>query len=226
MGRSGNKKSSRHVSRSYRNSNNAMARIVTVPVNEIISPSITSGTTVSVIVRPSLDQLVANISNNYEFYRFTQLKFTAMPVGALFAYTYYPSNESPSVADSFATVSLSALCRMSTQNMSVPSVLKVPRGLLYESPENWWSVSTSSTLNQQGRFVVAANATVTQTYQFRVTGFVQFKSPSLNGTDLRKGPINLGSICSCENCNSDQVASLLKCPCVTRFLEISTGRNK
>jgi len=201
-----------------------MARITTVPFNEIISPQISANTTVSVNVRPSLDQLINNIGSNFEFYRFTKLSFTAMPMGSLYAFTYYPSSESPSLADSYATVALSALVRLSTANMSVPSVLKVPKGLLYQTPEDWWAVSASSNLNQQGRFVIAANASVTQIYQIRVQGLIQFKSPSLNGSDLRKGPISLGSVCSCENCNSNQVASLLKCPCVARFLEISTGK--
>jgi len=161
-----------------------VARNVMVPFNCIRTFSFAAATTVSSPVTPAFDALISNISLNFEFYRFTSLVFKSLPCGQNFNFTYYPSNESSSVADSYATIALAGLNRAVSANMSVPVTLNVPKNVLYQSPESWWSTQSGANDFMQGRFVLALPATGTVSITVQVFGMVEFKMPSANATDL------------------------------------------
>lgn len=189
MPRRNNKsKRSRRNNRLPSGTGNPMTRRIAstcrVPFNVIRTFSLAAATTASAPVTPAFDALLQNISFNFEFYRFVSLNFKMLPSSQTVDFTYYPSNESSSVADTFLTISLAALNRVLTPAMSVPVSLNVPRNTLYESPESWWSCATGANDYQQGRFVLATPATVTATFVVQAMGVIEFKMPSANSSDL------------------------------------------
>jgi hypothetical protein len=185
-----------------------MGMATRIPFNFILNNVFTAQTSVSTPFRPNIDNLIGNISQNFEFYRISQLSIKGLPAGILYDFTYYPSNEASSLADTFATVALSSLNRCLSMQQSVPQSLRVPKKLLYQSPEDWWSTNSSSALYQQGRFVCATTGNFTGTITFTVQGIIEFKAPSANTSDLApRVPIHLGTLpasCVCTSCVKDK----------------------
>jgi len=165
----------------------ALSSTIDVPFNFVYSASFAAATSNSLAVKANtaFDTLLGNVGSNFELYRFSRLMFKALAAGTTYAFTYYPTNESPNATDSFVSVSLAGLNRVVSASTTVSTFLNVPKPMLYQTPEDWYSVNPSGTSNQQGRFVIATPASYTGTIYIQISGVCQFKAPSVNSTDLK-----------------------------------------
>jgi len=178
----------RNSSRRRGGLNNMLGMTTKIPFNFILSHTYTAQTVVSTPFNPGADTILGNIGQNFEFYRYVNIKVMALPAAQNFVYTYYPNTEANSATDSYNNIALSALCRISTANTSVPIMLNVPRNLLYQTPEDWWSTNPASALYRQGRLVSSTPASYTGTINFRITGMIEFKSTTTVSQSLKTIP--------------------------------------
>jgi len=188
-----------------------LSSTIDVPFNFVYSSSFAAATSTSLAVKANtaFDTLLGNVGSNFELYRFSRLMFKALAAGTTYAFTYYPTNESSPNTDSFVSVSLAGMNRVVSASTSVSTNLNVPKPMLYQTPEDWYSVNPNGTSNQQGRFVIATPVSYTGTIYVQISGVCQFKAPSVNSTDLKlkvPKPIALESnkspSCSCTSCEA------------------------
>jgi len=164
-----------------------LSSTIDVPFNFVYGASFAAATSSSLTVKATtaFDTLLGNVGTNFELYRFSRLAFKALAAGTTYAFTYYPTDESPPATDSFVSVSLAGLNRVVSASTTVSTYLDVPKPMLYQTPEDWYSVNPSGTTNQQGRFVIATPVSYTGTIYIQISGMCQFKAPSVNGADLK-----------------------------------------
>jgi len=163
-----------------------IGRTVRIPFNTVYTATLTAASNVSVnIGTNTFDPLLANIAPNFEYYRFTKLAFIGMPVNQTYAMSYIPSNESSPANTSFANAILAGCNRIVSASETTRTTMPVPKNMLYDSPENWWSTSASSNIPTQGRLEITTPTTVTSTIYIQVFGMVEYKVPTYNTSDAR-----------------------------------------